>query len=413
MNSRMLKKTKMNMYDFSILVYFCALLSHVTYIYTDTIIFKISAIFVLVTTITHIKSIDCLKKSKYIAWYLYFCVFALLSMLWAIDDSKVFALFAIPIPIILFSAFIINLYIVSEVRVYKALNFLIIAGVYSAIRCLLNTNFSTFHAYYNRGMFASKLLVKGLSYNSFTTPLALIAIISIFMSYYEHKKIYYVVYIFILGTLIISGSRKTIVVAVLGLVLVSLLYKRNEKLYKKLIAISVILITVYCLLRFVPILYSSVGHIMEEMFMSVFTSTERVTDFSLIERAFYRQKAWEVFLQNPILGAGIDNFSSYLEAINYSHAVYAHNNFLELLADGGIIGFLVYYWFYIKILFISFRLYLKHSKIKFHILVLSFMVCLLIMEYGQIIYFNIYAQLVMAVVLISFERIIGKYRSER
>ncbi len=50
----------------------------------------------------------------------------------------------------------------------------------------------------------------------------------------------------------------------------------------------------------------------------------------------YAKEALGLFLEKPLAGIGIDNFKS----LNIG---YAHNNYLELLADLGIVGFILYY----------------------------------------------------------------------
>ena len=63
-----------------------------------------------------------------------------------------------------------------------------------------------------------------------------------------------------------------------------------------------------------------------------------------INRVKYINKAWELFKASPF-GIG---FGSTIQKMG----IYSHNNFLEVLVSGGIIGFFVYYclYFYIVIL---------------------------------------------------------------
>ena len=74
-----------------------------------------------------------------------------------------------------------------------------------------------------------------------------------------------------------------------------------------------------------------------------FLSSEGKIDASTEERLFYIDVAIYLFSKYPFLGVGLDNFAAYLHYINYPHAVYSHNNHLELLSCLGIIGYLIYY----------------------------------------------------------------------
>lgn len=47
----------------------------------------------------------------------------------------------------------------------------------------------------------------------------------------------------------------------------------------------------------------------------------------------------------PILGVGFDNFRSYVERYGFVRSTYAHNNYIEVLASGGLLGFFLYYGF--------------------------------------------------------------------
>jgi putative inorganic carbon (HCO3(-)) transporter len=73
---------------------------------------------------------------------------------------------------------------------------------------------------------------------------------------------------------------------------------------------------------------------------------EEATDMSILGRITLNIAAWEVFLDRPLLGAGPGNFSEL--SVAYSRQVglrpfdtpfEAHNLYLEVLADSGIIGF--------------------------------------------------------------------------
>lgn len=53
--------------------------------------------------------------------------------------------------------------------------------------------------------------------------------------------------------------------------------------------------------------------------------------------------AWKIFLANPILGAGMDAFGVAFTRFDTQSGIYrveqAHNDYLQMLADGGIVGF--------------------------------------------------------------------------
>ncbi|HSB92292.1 MAG TPA: O-antigen ligase family protein [Flavitalea sp.] len=56
------------------------------------------------------------------------------------------------------------------------------------------------------------------------------------------------------------------------------------------------------------------------------------------------KEAFNAFADNPLFGIGLDNFRLYS-----SSGLYAHSNYMELLADTGLIGFSIYYLMYLKV----------------------------------------------------------------
>ena len=54
------------------------------------------------------------------------------------------------------------------------------------------------------------------------------------------------------------------------------------------------------------------------------------------------------FWQKPILGHGIDSFRT-LYGMLGGMETYSHNNFIEMLVSGGVVGFIIYYSIYVYI----------------------------------------------------------------
>jgi len=83
-----------------------------------------------------------------------------------------------------------------------------------------------------------------------------------------------------------------------------------------------------------------------------------VSDTAVVQRFYYLsgdtgaadmrvqlyKEAFYAFSDNPVFGIGLDNFRLYS-----SSGLYAHSNYMELLADTGLIGFCIYYFIYVKI----------------------------------------------------------------
>lgn len=87
------------------------------------------------------------------------------------------------------------------------------------------------------------------------------------------------------------------------------------------------------------------------------------------ERLLMWHSAWNMFLDHPITGVGIGNYEkAYQEQYISPNAKertqsHAHNNFLQVLADRGIIGFLGFNYLFGYILYSSYRRYTKTKNL--------------------------------------------------
>lgn len=176
-----------------------------------------------------------------------------------------------------------------------------------------------------------------------------------------------------------TASRKALVALVLGVVFVFFFYKdsRNisKKVYRLLITIAVIFIILQVLSRLS--MFKSVMARMETM-INMFLGSGQV-DRSARVRNTMIELGIEQFYKTPILGIGIGGGHQ----INYRDA-YLHNNFIEILVGGGLIGFCVYYAMYVYLLF-SYKKYWKWRDDYTRICIILF-VLLLMLDYGSVSY---------------------------
>ena len=97
----------------------------------------------------------------------------------------------------------------------------------------------------------------------------------------------------------------------------------------------------------------------------VSTVTNFSEDKSLQQRLRYYKSAFISFTKHPILGVGIGNWE--VESVNYEKEFmqtyvvpyHAHNDYLEVLAETGIIGFLLYFGFIFITVYKLFRYLIK------------------------------------------------------
>lgn len=181
-----------------------------------------------------------------------------------------------------------------------------------------------------------------------------------------------------------TQSRKALVVLLLGSFMILVLHNIDSKNFiNSILKVSVALgigVVAASLLLSLP-MFSGIMERMLNLVLGLMenegTGTSAIIRFRMIEIG------WEQFLKTPIAGIGI-GCSHLLGAREIGYDTYLHNNFIELLASGGIIGFSIYYSMYV-VLLLDFWKYRKYKNSSYYIC-LVMMVMLLAMDYGMVSY---------------------------
>lgn len=165
-------------------------------------------------------------------------------------------------------------------------------------------------------------------------------------------------YLFVLPSfflLIVCGSRRGVIsfVVCVSMILFLKLFSKREKIKSKgkIIAVCGILV-----LGLVALAKTSVfASLFERMryLISSFTGSGDV-DHSTSIRKDLIEYGFQVFQSHPLLGIGI-GCTHILVSQRFGADYYLHNNFVELLAGGGIIGFLLFYSIHAVVLFSIFK----------------------------------------------------------
>lgn len=143
----------------------------------------------------------------------------------------------------------------------------------------------------------------------------------------------------------ITGSRKALVMLIFGLFMV-FLFKRKIYNYfsftiKIICGISVAAALLYFLFT-LPV-FSLYAQRFSEL-LALLNDSGELTHADW-ERKVMIEVGWEQFLATPFTGIGLDCGRILSEAAT-GYFYYLHNNYIELLADVGIFGFISYYFIY-------------------------------------------------------------------
>lgn len=130
-----------------------------------------------------------------------------------------------------------------------------------------------------------------------------------------------------------SGSKKATVLIIVGVLGVSTVWFGIRKLHKTLFAGVLILAGAWFLLQ-LPIF-----EVVNERLDSFLSGELNMSDRN---RMHMIQYGLELFKHRPVLGYGLDNFR-----VLYIERFQSHNNYVELLVSGGIVGLVLYYLMYL------------------------------------------------------------------
>lgn len=163
---------------------------------------------------------------------------------------------------------------------------------------------------------------------------------------FERKEIALRVCFWVIGLLfavisLYTGSRKVFLMLIGVMALFMFLFSRHK--ITALIVVAVSIVAFYFAIMKIEPLYNVLGERIENMLEGIFG--EGTTEGSFNLRAEMIKLGWEAFLDRPIFGYGLNNFRTlYEQATGWN--TYSHNNFIEILVNGGLVGFILYYFIY-------------------------------------------------------------------
>ena len=182
----------------------------------------------------------------------------------------------------------------------------------------------------------------------------------------------------------VSGSRKGLLLVVGGVMGVQIIRNWDNKRWLKSISKIVLGMVVFLIVAIfiiqLPFMRGILGR-MDDLFIVL--KGEGRKGVSGYVRMEYLKLGIQIFMKHPLIGIGIDNSRLYtIKLFGLNH--YLHNNYVELLACGGIIGAAIYYWIYIYLLD-RFRKYRRFRDAEYDICFIL-LIGALVMEFGMVTY---------------------------
>jgi O-antigen ligase len=364
--------------------------------------------FVGLTIFRIIANQTLIKFSSYTIWYLGFGIMGSISLFYAINNDYVFSdLYILLVCLILTFCFI--QYIQNSSGFKRVFSFYAYSPIILVLYLLLSGEINSSGERLGQSTFLN------------ANNLALVMMISLcciaWLIIYSNRRYLLInvslalVYLLITA---LTGGRKFLVlpfVFTLLLLIFRFFQTRKFRLLFYIIFFLLFLITSAWAIMNIPFLYNSIGMRFSGLFdLLRGVSSPSEPDYSTIYRLLMIRSGWNWFLERPILGYGLNNFQvMFSEVLTKS---YAHNNYIELLVDTGLVGTIIYYSFYIYLLTKLLRIRNDFTGIKDFFLAYIFVLPLF--ELGAVTYnltvIQIFLGLASAYVWIKGER--GQYEQD-
>ncbi len=378
--------------DFSILLLFVCLTTFgsseegANYLYYFSFI-----LFIVISTIKLLAKTNRNGKiffSIHTIWYLLFIALGIVSALWSYNIAYTFNPIQRMVQILLIT-FCLQIYVENEKDFERLLDLLIIACTIMTAYIFIKTPFEEWSV----GFLGQ---VTGYNTNAIGAFASICAMIASYKGLILKKRAYLLLTVAFVMLCILTSSRKALFFAIFGIFLLVLFDTKKSNYFIKLMIVFGLLVVVLFLILNIPFLYEAIGRRLVSM--EVFFKDDVSADSSLALREYFRYMAKRFYIENPVKGIGLNNFSAYL--LQYSEkSSYSHNNFTEIASGLGTIGLLVYYWFYAYLLIKLLNQMLKGQRLA----ILFFpMICLIIIfEYAMVNYYSSVIQIIIVATYIA------------
>jgi len=215
----------------------------------------------------------------------------------------------------------------------------------------------------NRGM-VSKGIAANINITTYSILYKVPFVLYLFYKGTNVKILSFTLLLFAYFTIYILGARSAILASG-AIIIVTLFYSFIKT---KKLELNLILFLVPILIAFSINYFSNRLSEGTSIVDRVSTLTDFQSDQSASDRLSYYKLSLEYFKENPILGMGLGNWK--IESIPYVidrsnvyiFPYHAHNDFLEVLSELGIIGIILYSSIFLIIIFYLFKLLNKFSQ---------------------------------------------------
>ena len=327
-----------------------------------------------------------LSRTSYWKWMLSFAALGAISLLWSIFATVVFDILKT------YVVFFIVLFLVQCSLEYKfsidtLLNIYFFATIVNALYIVLVIDLEQLGE-----IQLGVGVIEGWNGNGIGFMMAQGALIGCYLmqkSRSRFSKFFYLISAVALSLLAVyTGSRTAFIMMVAGFILYYSFTHPTKLIRNIAIFAGGILLALYLVME-IDAFYAVLGYRLEGLW-ALFTG-EGEADSSASIRQIFIDNGMKWFSENPIIGIGLNNYKVLNQGAT-GRFTYAHNNFVELAVDLGIVGFALYYFAYAYLIV---RLLKVIKNNPFNSMLLAALVSSLLSHYGTVSYYDFYQNLLL------------------
>ena len=383
---------KTNIYDLSICMYvFCAVVTD-----DGSLLMKLARLFLIGVWGLKILVEKRIKVSPYILRMTAFGLFATFSVAWAESTQWAIGMSKTLLINLVCMCALMNLMDYKKERIDLVMKTMTVAPLLLELRVIMMGGFLAF---------LDARSVGSISGNIVGLCAAVGACIAVY--YWLHGcNSYGVLFAMNTAIVILSASRKALLFICIPLIVLYIFDTkavRKRRFFRCMLILLSGIVGLWLTMRIQP-LYELIGRRIEGLFATLAGNTVKV-DSSSESRALLITRGLRWFRERPLLGYGIDCYRVVLVKHYPAWPIdtYAHNNFVELLVDTGIIGTTLYYWNYMDVLRKSWRN--RKTTGNEELLLFGMFIALIICEVALVSYFDKYVQILVLIIWIFMSKL--------
>lgn len=321
------------------------------------------------------RSISLQRNQGYIVWWLLFCVFSGFSATYTPTTETIVSMMIAIIQVAAIGIVLVS-YIVDYYNLEWVIKSICVSGVVLCLRLLIQVP---------RNAWGTERVGNFIGYGNDPAAIVLcFAALFLIVGFIKwSKKHYLLIAVLFCSVSIFTGSRKGILIVVVGLMVMIIFNKDSlsKRIYTLVLLIGCIVLGYYLIME-VPVLYNILGSRIEALIYTLTVGHRNVSyNNSSEERLLHMKTALGFFKSNPWFGLGLDGYRSVCPI----RRTYSHCNFTELLADMGAIGFCLYYSYPFKILRLAVSSIRRNREFA---LVLGVVCAFIVCDIGMVTYMD-------------------------